>query len=384
MKKIIIFCTAMMLAIVLLSSCEQKKPSQTVERSYVVKIKKHAEQLFFSGELMPIREQAVAVQSDSVVKKLLFHYGSWVKKDQILVELHSPAQQKEYDEAITNFLKVKDELDISQAKFSGTESLWKAGLVPENTYKSDKSSLFTNKISFIQAKAKLVSMAHKISDVSADELLKLSLSDFAGVSKLLDKTKSKIVLKAPYDGIALMPHDSDSKKQIRVGSELKTAEVITLIGDLSGLAFTIKIPEINIDKITSGMKAKITGIAFPNITLDGKVESVNAQANANAGTSGGLPIFTAKVIVPTLTQSQREVLKIGMSASIKVILNEKDIMMIPIAAAFQKNNKTWVNLKAKDGTISARVIRTGYATDDQVLVEHGLAVGDEIIWQEKK
>lgn len=376
------FLLATLSFVCLLTACKEKKVHVEKEMSLVVKEEKKAEKLYFSGELKPLKETAISVPSDSKVKKMMFSFGGDVKKGQALIELDSPEQQKEYDEALTSYLKAKDDLDVAVAKFAGTKSLWKEKLVSENMFKSDKSALFTSKISFYQAKSKLLALAKKMQDISTSEMLALSLSDFDRVQEVLNKHKNKIILNSPIDGIALLPPKSEDNHGLRVGSSIKAAEVITLIGDVSGLSIVIKIPEINIDKITEGMAAEVTGIAFPDIVLNAVVKSINAQANTNAGDAGGLPIFTAKVIVPELKKEQRNILKIGMSASVNVILKEQNRMMVPIKSVHLEGEKAWVSRKKQNGNTEKVFVETGLSTESAVQIVSGLKTGDTITWKE--
>ncbi len=379
-QRILAYGLVMCFFLLTLSSCKEKPKPVLKDMSLVVHAVKNTEKLYFSGEIKPLNETAISVPSDAKVKKIMFNFGSDVKKGDVLIELDSPEQQKEYDDALTTYLKAKDDMDVAVAKFAGTQSLWDEKLVSENMFKSDKSTLFTNKISFYQAKTKLLTLAKKLKNISTKEMLNLSLSDFEQVQKVLSKNKNKIVLKAPHDGIALLPPKSDDTHELRIGSSIKAAEVVALVGDLTGLSIIIKIPEINIDKIKKGMLAEVSGIAFPNHTLKAMVKSINAQANSSAGDSGGLPIFTAKVVVPALTKEQKAILKIGMSASVHVILQEKMRIMVPIKAVHLTGVKTWVMIKTADGKSNEVAVRTGISTSDSVQIVSGLKSGDRITW----
>lgn len=374
----------MTLSLTCLCACHDEAEKTIEKKNLIIRETKNTEKLYFSGELKPLRETALSVSVDAKIKTLNFTFGSWVKRGALLMELDSPEQQKEYDEALTTYLKAKDDLDVAIAKFSGTQSLWKDKLVSENMYKSDKSALFTNKISFFQAKAKLVSMAKKLSNFSTKEMLALSLNNFDRVQAVLNKHKNTIIIKAPHEGIVLLPPKTEASNELRVGSLVKGGEVMALIGDISGLALTIKVPEINIGKIKQGMKAEVTGIAFPHLVLKGVVQSINAQANIGASDpSGGLPIFTAKVVIPKLTMVQKDLLKIGMSASVNVILKERLQIMIPIAALTLEGDKTWVTLKNQQGEEEKIFVETGISTDDSVEIVSGLKKNDCLVWTQK-
>jgi hypothetical protein len=72
-----------------------------------------------------------------------------------------------------------------------------------------------------------------------------------------------------------------------------------------------------------------------------------------------------------------------MSASVKVILKEKNMMMIPIAAVSLKSNKPTVKIKQLDGTIKETEVQTGVSTAEQVQVLSGLKDGQVLTWSEK-
>jgi len=366
-----------------LTGCKETKKVVTHKESLIVSQTNNTERLFFSGEIKPLKETAISIVMDAKVIKLNFNFGNIVKKGDVLIELDSPQQQKEYDEALTAYLKSKDDLDVALAKFSGTESLWKEKLVAENVFKSDKSTLFTNKIAFFQAKTKLLTLAKRLKGISTKEMLNLSLSDFEHVKEILNQNKNRIVIRAPHDGIMLLPPKNEDSHELRVGSLVKASDVVALIGDISGLAITIKIPEINIDKIKTGMLAEVTGIAFPNIILKSVVQSINAQANTSPGDSGGLPIFTAKVVVPSLTKVQEALIKVGMSASVNVILKERSMIMIPIKAVNLHSADVTVMLEEQNGKQTKVNVETGISTNDKVQIIKGLKVGDRIVWTEE-
>lgn len=375
----VMFCFSLM-------GCQSEQTHEASQKTATVKAERKAETLYFSGTIEPLTEAAVSVPSDAIVKDIYFNYGSLVNKGDKLVLLDSPQQKKEYDEALTSYLKAKDDLDIAEAKFSGTQTLWEAGLIAENAYKADHSALFTSKIAFLQAKTKLIQfLSHQShTNENIENVLQLTLSNFNKVKTVLGKTSTDIVLSAPTTGIALAPPHKDSNRgeEIRVGAQLKQSDVVTLIGDMTGLSINITIPEVNIDKIKPGMKAMVSGIGFPGINLPAYVARINAQASATQGAGGSLPVFTATVVVPKLTATHREKIKIGMSAAVNVTLGEKDVVMVPVKALTNKAGKTWATVKSADGEFHQVVVETGYSTGSDVLIVNGLTSGDVITWQE--
>lgn len=379
MKKILSVC----LVFFLLWGCKEKENNLKEKKQFTVQKKQSNEMLYFSGEIRPLREDAVVSPAQATVLKMFFSYGMRVKKGQVLAWLDSPGMQRKYDDALTSFLTAKDTLDVAKAKYVGTEALWAAGLIAKNSYEAEKSGLHTNEIGYIKSKNALSDFLLRAKKMSIDKILELNLADLEKVKAALKEKYNRINLTAPIDGVTLSA-PRGTKGPLRVGSQVGEAEVLTLIGDLRGLSIVVKVSEINIDKIKQGMKAKVTGVGFPDMVLDARVDHVNAEAINTTGGAGGLPQFYATIVVPKLTQKQRDIIRIGMSASVEISLNEKDKIMVPIEALMHKEDKTWVTLMKKGSQYEKREIITGKPTSSEVEIVKGLKEGDIIYWETKR
>lgn len=336
--------------------------------------------LHFTGTIQPLRESTLSSPMEAVVETMNFHYGQMVKKGDVVLTLNSNELQKQYNDTLTDYLKAKDSYSIAKAKFVGTQELWDAGLLSKNNFLSEKSGVDTARVTLMQATRKLTEMLEKMDDKSSQNLSSLSLADFDKVRKILTSNHNIIRLKAPSDGVMLYPPKSgeDKTTRITVGSTVKSGQVIALIGDLKGISVEIDVPEIDIDKIRPGMNATISGIAFGKHHLKGTLVAVNAQASNSSG--GGLPSFTAVVEVKSLTPEQQPWIKVGMSAAIELSVDSDNQLLIPIAAVKREKGNSIVNLQLAQGTIEKRVITTGPAQADSVVIESGLKDGDVVVY----
>lgn len=146
---------------------------------------------------------------------------------------------------------------------------------------------------------------------------------------------------------------------------------------MSGISIEIDVPEIDITQVQTGMDATVSGVAFGKYQLKGKLVTVNAQASNN----NGLPFFTAVVEVRKLSAEHQKWIKVGMSASIELSVDNGKQLIIPIAAITREKGQSIVQVKNKSGSIEKRVITTGAAQTDSVLVETGLKVGDVVVYE---
>jgi hypothetical protein len=208
----------------------------------------------------------------------------------------------------------------------------------------------------------------------------LSLADFDKVRKILTSNHNIIRLKAPNDGVMLYPPKSgdDKATRITVGSSIKSGQVLALVGNLNGISIEIDVPEIDIDKIRPGMLATVSGVAFGKHQLKGTLVAVNAQASNTS--NGGLPSFTAVVEVKTLTAEQQPWIKVGMSAAIELNVDSNNQLLVPIAAVKREKGNSIVTLQLAQGSLEKRIITTGAAQADSVVIETGLKSGDVAVY----
>ncbi|MDI9818977.1 MULTISPECIES: efflux RND transporter periplasmic adaptor subunit [unclassified Legionella] len=373
---------ALSLLLGLLVACGGDPQKKNEQRTYVVKSEPLKKTLFFTGSIQPLHENALTSPVDAVVETMHYHYGQRVKKADVIMTLSSNELQKQYNDTLTDYLKAKDNYTVAKAKFTGTQELWDAGLLSKNNYLSEKSSLDIARVTLMQATRKLSEILEKTEDESGQNLSALTIAEFDKVRQALATNHHLIHLKAPADGVLLYPPRSgdDKSAKINVGSAVKAGQVVALVGDLSGVSVEIDVPEVDIDKIHAGMPAVITGVALGKLMLKGELIAVNAQASSTG--SGGLPSFSAIVEVRHLTEQQRAWVKVGMSASIAISIDEDNQLMIPIAAVKQEKGKSVVKLRAKNGSLSNRTISTGTAQADKVVVISGLKSGDIVAYDE--
>lgn len=370
-----------LVCIMMLVACGDSKTTQKpAQKTYEIKSRPLHQSLHFTGIVQPIHEYSIISPMDAVIQEMDFNYGQWIKKDEVVLTLSSNELQKQYNLILTDYLKAKDSYTITKAKFIGTEELWHAGILSKNNYLSEKSSIDTSRMTLMQAKRKLTEMLEQMDDNSLTHVSALKLADFDKVSKILTSSHQLIRLKSTGNGVLLYPPKTvdDKSSRITVGASVKAGQVIALVGDLQGIKVEIDVPEIDIDKIRAGMKATISGIAFGKHQLTGHVATVNAQAS-NTG-AGGLPSFTAVVEVHSLTVQEQPWIKVGMSAAIELSTDSEPQLTVPIAAITREKGQSFVQIKLLKGSIEKRLITTGSAFADSVVVESGLNAGDVVVY----
>jgi multidrug efflux pump subunit AcrA (membrane-fusion protein) len=349
-------------------------------KTYTVKKEEIHKSLFFTGTIKPLKQSTISSPMEATLETMVVHYGQPVKKGELIGTLHSTELQKQFNDILTEYLKAKDNLTVTNSRFVGTQDLWNAGLISKNNYLSEKSGLATARISLMQASRKLSEILEKIDDQSKKDISSLNIAEFDKVQRTLSVEHNTIKVKAPTSGLLLYPPQSSEDKttKITIGSALKSGQILALVGDISGISIEIDIPEIDIGKINPGMKARISGTALGKEIFEGILVAVTPQASTSS--SNGLPTFGGVVEVRNLSPEQQAWIKIGMSASIELILDNKPQLAVPIVAIKQEKGVSLVQIQQANGELKNQVVATGSSQADKVIIESGLKEGDVVVY----
>lgn len=375
------------IAVTLCAGCGSKNTQQQAQ-TITVALKSNSTILYFNSTVKPLKSYPVNSKIDGIIKKMYFDYGSAVAVDQLLFVLRSPQLEDEYEAALTDYLKAKRDSSNDQLQMQGTEELNKLGMISAQEYRSSKATSYNIKLTLAQAKRKLQAVLVKFNAPPNAMQLLDSSDDLDKVNKLLAKQIGTIKIFAPATGVALTGGSGTGggtagggggSGELAVNSEVKAAQTLVIIGNKNGLLFDVKASEIAVNTISVGQAAIITGDGFPGITLHGKVFFVERQpSSSNDG--GGMPSFLVHIVVPTITDEQREKIRIGMSTRIKLPLAKKPVIKIPLTAVFTKQGQSMVQMvNPKTGAITNVPVMTGPTTLDSVEIQQGLKPGDKVL-----
>jgi multidrug efflux pump subunit AcrA (membrane-fusion protein) len=327
--------------------------------------------LYFSGTINPHKKFAVTSPVEGVITEKFFDFGQDMKKGDKLFIIKSSKQQADYQEALVDYLKAKQTLQNSEAKYKTSKKLNEKGVMSDDDYKTDKNAYLLDRLAFVQAQAKVTTIIGK--DGRLKDIDKLTLENIGDVSaKLeLEKKAQDIMIIAPIGGIALKI--SEGEQKIDLGSDVKTDQVLLYLGSKDQLSTNIKISEINVNQLHIGQPAIMTGDAFPD-QLKGYIEKLAAQATTN----GGQPTFSAQIVVPQLTSQQVKNIKMGMSVKVAIPIVKKAQIMIPIVA-INPDDQTVQVVNPTTNQITKVKVETGETTFDDIIITSGLKEGDHIL-----
>jgi PAS domain S-box-containing protein len=358
--------------------------------------------LQMTGSLEPINVVNVTSPFNGKVQDVLFHYGEVVKAGQVLFKMDTTEIENKLSETTTAFIKASErlkELDnwdngtevarsrrsLSKAKlslesqkrtFEETERLYKKGIVPATEYESARQQFIGQQMDYQSAEEELKATIDKANPENR-KIARLEMKAAQARLKDIESQSKRAVVTAPVAGVIIVATGgSEGKEGRRVerGSSYMQGDVLFPIGDLSGFSVKAKVDEVDVVKIKPGQRVKVTGDAFRDTVLNGKVRSISSQANKS--TSGGAPSFDLVIAVDGITEDQRKQIYVGMSANIEIILSEKpNAIMVPVAAVKSDGAKRFVVMKSGE----RRDVDTGETNLDSVEIIKGLKAGDEIV-----
>ncbi len=125
----------------------------------------------------------------------------------------------------------------------------------------------------------------------------------------------------------------------------------------------------------------VTGEAFADTPLRGRVQSVAAQASADRGMGmgGGMPSFAVSVLVDALSPEARSRLAVGMSAQLSILVHERaDAVVLPPQAIRNEGGQRVVRVREGARFVSRPVV-LGITTPEGVEIREGVAPGDAVV-----
>ena len=377
-KTLLLFLIVSMAAI---PACKKTTDTTTGKQQIItVKLQQASTHLYYVGTINPLQVHAVTSPVDGTIETINFQYGHQVVKNQVLVKISSLKLEKDYRTAITSFLKSKNEYEQAQASFVGTTQLWKAGIVDDESYHKEQSTLETSQLSYLNAKKDLEQAAENTPGVS-QVVQGLSLENIRAVKKILEKDIEHLVIRAPLSGITLFSEkdgDVSSEKQIHTGSQVKHGQILVTIGNLTGISVLINVDEANINRIKPKQKVVVASPAIPELVLHGYVKTVSAQARTSQ-TGGGGVTFAVQIVVPKLTAEEQKIIHVGMNARVELQTQSKPMIYVPIKAIKEKNGQTVVTTLDKNSKQKTVPVQTGHTTQTEVAIISGLKPGDRVV-----
>ena len=184
------------------------------------------------------------------------------------------------------------------------------------------------------------------------------------------------VIRAPAGGVVgyLPAYLGGEYRPARVGDALFVNLPFMVIPDMSRLVVHCFVPEAELGRLAAGGRAEIIPIAFSDLILTGKVESVGATAQAAPERPAWQKYFRVVIAV----EGGDERLRSGMTVTARILSYENPAALrLPRVAIHWKDRESFVYLLRQGRTI-AQPVQLGGADDRFVEIRAGLQPGDPV------
>ncbi|MEA4903538.1 MAG: efflux RND transporter periplasmic adaptor subunit [Petrimonas sp.] len=274
-------------------------------------------------------------------------------------------QQSELEELKAAYEVTRISHEISKIRFES------AGYESEIKKKEIRLNLDKADIALERAKEQIDNRIK----IQKEEIKQKNLSIMQFQSRLDEarETLQKLSVVTPSSGIAILSKNWSSNNKFQIGDQCWSGFPIIQLPDLSSLKATVKINEVDVAKISKGLKVEIKPDAFSDSIFAGTVNSI-ANLAVNKDESSKIKVFPVEIL---LNESDKNLLP-GLTVSCRIIMDKvENVLFIPLDALFVEGDKNFVYKKKGAGYEKAE-IETGISNTDYIVVVGGLKEGEEI------
>jgi len=318
-----------------------------------------------SGSVVSANIFEVTTQATGMIKKVYVSDGEKVKAGQKIMEIELDLAGKQKNaSAWSAYLSAKNNLESAKATlWSLNSAMWQANQkfindavereLPENdpTYIQENSD-------WLAAEAKYKNQQEVVRQ--AQVAVNNAWFSYQLTSPVITAPVSGII-----SGLNFVPGMVISSSS--TGTSYRVA-VIRIEG--TPIA-SFNLSELDVPVVKPGQKATITLDSLPDKTFTGKVVSVDRLGTTTNG------VTNYPVIVQFDTSSE-EVLP-NMAASVNIIIETKDNVLIVPSSAIQKQNGQNIVAVLENGKERQRQVEVGISSETQTEIISGLSEGEVVI-----
>ena len=189
-----------------------------------------------------------------------------------------------------------------------------------------------------------------------------------------DVTKDQVVVNFEQPEPVKSPAAGRVLKVNSIEGQMATVGTpLMIIADTDPFYVVANVDEVDISKAKIGQSVRITLDAYPDVTLEGKVTSINFSA---IDTPVGGTLFPVKVEIISTDDLD---LLLGMTADIEIVFaTYEDVIVVPTEAVVRRDGKHAVFV-FENSIAKRQEVELGVCTDDFCEIKSGLEQGQEIV-----
>lgn len=334
------------------------------------------------GSLQSVNKRLLTATSNAVVEEIKLKAGASVQVDTVILTLKNPqlegklrqalaklqnsktrkrqtelAQQRELLNNETTISELEAELEIAMLQVEAERSLAKTGIISGISAKKNelKAKQLMQRVALEKNKlSKLVSMQKEALAIE-DDLIAQSQEEFNVAKQMVEQ----LSVKAGMNGVI-------QRLPLNLGQSVTVGAELALIGSMSPLVAEIKVPQMQANMVSSGMKADISTL---NGQVKGQVIRVDPVVNEGA-------VQVDIEISSNVDDGIKPMQLVDATIFAKV---EQGVHYMKMPAGVSENGTAWL-YKLTEGNHAELVeVKFGKVSGQLIQVISGLEVGDQVV-----
>lgn len=297
------------------------------------------EAIFVNGKLESLHEVTIHPEVTGTVKQVFVKAGDSVKKGQLLFQLDTSELEEQLKKEM-NSLSLTEQEQQKQRK--------------EN-FEAFKKKRFEEGPSAVQDPT----------SKPDNELFALQIESHRLAIDALRSKAEQYAVKASEDGVV-------TEVKIKEGQSIPGGTPAVLLTDPNQLQVRARLNELDANKVSPDMQAKVTGDAFAK-SYAGRIRFVAPQASLASAQAKEQSVE----LLVQLSETSPE-LKPGYSATVEIDLPGKPQLVVPASAVKQEGDQAYV-YQVREGVAVKAPVKVGKQDDRQAEILEGLKAGDAVI-----
>lgn len=293
-----------------------------------------------SGNIEVSKEARLAFGSGGKIDKIYVKEGDGVSKGEVLAKLDTSALLLALTQARAALVQAKATRDEAEYTLNELKEIRRASY---------------DRIKVAEAQLE-----------AAESRLKSAEQAVAEAQKQLDEA----TITAPFNGLVVAV---EAKEGDIIPSPSMAPKTIIRLIDPNSLEMIAKVDEMDIPSVKSNQKAIIEVDALPAVRFEGRVISISPMPVVEAGVVS----YKVKIALDVSLNSQ---LKVGMSATADIIINERhNVLLVPNRAIKQDGKGNPVVKVSINGQVKEKPVVIGISNGFHTEVLVGLAEGEKVV-----
>lgn len=319
-----------------------------------------------SGKLAHEEEVLLSTEVIGKVSGLFVAEGDYVSEGQIVLQIDDEAlralvEQRQASVKVQEIATESGRVKISnlETQLGRKEQLFERGLLDEDSFQLAENELELAKLDLESREASLV---------QSNALLQEA-----------NKNLSKTSVYSPLDGMVTSLDIKVGETAISSTTNVPGSSLMT-IANPDSIQTEINVDEADIANVAVGQEAEIVAIAYPDLPMKGRVESIAISAKQPSGSQS--LSFEVKII---FTDTNGVVLRPGMSCRAEIFTNTNvEVLAVPIQAIQIEEdielNETMFTVFVNDAGIARKKdVEVGISDDQYQEIISGLNAGEQVI-----